>query len=64
MVERSAKGASGDDPLCGVCQEPIKAFDKVRGRSDELVHEWCDATQRSAPRRPPSYLSVRRRDVT
>jgi len=63
MVERMAQGAAGDDPVCEVCQEPIKASDKVRGRSDELVHEWCATTQRLGPR-PRSYLKARRREVT
>jgi hypothetical protein len=54
MVERRPpKDSKEDDPICPVCLQPIKASDKVRGRSDDLIHESCDYTQRPAtPRRP------------
>ncbi len=54
MVERTPPKVSGKDPVCPVCRKPIRASDKVRGRSDELIHESCDNdTQRpAAPRRP------------
>jgi len=50
MVERRQPRASREDPICPVCLEPIKASDKVRGRSDDLIHESCDYAQRPAPR--------------
>ncbi|HSE93594.1 MAG TPA: hypothetical protein VLF19_09835 [Methylomirabilota bacterium] len=53
MVERRRPKASKDDPICPVCLQPIKASDKVRGRSDELIHESCDCTGRPVPPRRP-----------
>lgn len=53
MVERRQPKASKDDPICPVCLAPIKASDKVRGRSDELMHESCDYARRPTPFRRP-----------
>jgi hypothetical protein len=48
MVERYQPEVAKDDPICPVCLQPIKASDKVRGRSDDLMHESCDYAQRPA----------------
>jgi hypothetical protein len=42
----------GNDPICPVCLEPIKATDKVRGIRDDLMHEGCDYTRPVPPKRP------------
>lgn len=50
MVERRQPKVSKDDPICPLCRQPIKASDRVRGRSDDLMHESCDYAQRPVPR--------------
>lgn len=56
LVQRAGPGdASGkDDPICPICQEPIKPKERVSGFGDDLMHEACDHATRRHGQPPPA----------
>jgi hypothetical protein len=62
MVQRAdpRHTSSGENPLCPVCLQEIKAQDRVTGLRDDIMHEACDYTGsehrslKPPPKPPPS----------